>query len=113
MTVGERIKQRREELGLSQMQLAIRMGYKTRTAVSRAETSGDEIGAARVKKFAIALGVSPSYLMGWTNNNNPDWLIIDDDMEILIEAYQNTTEERRKIIMEILGLNADDLKRDF
>lgn len=112
MTVGERIKQRREELGLSQMQLAIKMGYKTRAAISRAETSGDEIGAARVKKFADALGVSPSYLMGWSND--VDYILtLEDGSEVLVEAYKNTTEERRRIVMEILGLNSDDLKRDF
>ena len=65
MDVGKRIQERREQLGMSQTQLAIKMGYSNRSAVSRAETSGDDIGTNRLKKFAEALNCSPAYLMGW------------------------------------------------
>ena len=63
MTVGERIKQRRLELGLTQEELAKRMGYNGRTSVCVAEQRGDNVTTTRVAKFAKALGVSPMWLM--------------------------------------------------
>ena len=65
MTVGERIKNRRVELGLTQEDLALRMGYKGKSSVCAAEACGDNVTTTKVKKFAEALGVSDKYLMGW------------------------------------------------
>lgn len=64
MTVGERIKQKRIELGLTQEELAIKMGYKGKTSVCVAETKGDNVTTTKVMKFAKALGVSVQYLLG-------------------------------------------------
>lgn len=65
MTVGERIKQRRIELGLSQEDLAKRMGYSGKSSVCKAETSDDNITTSKVRKFANALNCTESFLMGW------------------------------------------------
>lgn len=64
MTVGERIKQRRLELGLTQDELANKMGYKGKTSVCVAETGGDNVTTTKVIKFAKALGVPVQYLLG-------------------------------------------------
>lgn len=37
MTIGEKIAQRRTELGMSQMQLAIKIGYKSRSSINKIE----------------------------------------------------------------------------
>lgn len=68
MTVGERIKQKRIELGWSQSELASRMGYSGKSSVCKAETYGDSITTAKVTKFAEALGVTEAYLMGWEDH---------------------------------------------
>lgn len=68
MTVGERIKIRRCELGLSQADLAKKMGYSDKTAVSKAETTGDNITTTKVMKFAKALDCSFDFLMGWEDS---------------------------------------------
>ena len=65
MTVGERIKERRIELGLTQEELGKRMGYG-KSAVCRVEKEGNNITSNRVEKFAKALECTPGYLMGWT-----------------------------------------------
>lgn len=70
MTVGERIKLKRIELGMSQEELAAKMGYSGKSSVCKAETYGDSITTAKVTKFAKALGVTESYLMGWSNDNS-------------------------------------------
>lgn len=64
MTIGERIKERRIELGLSQEDLAKKCGYKSRSSINKIEIARD-LPLNKVEKMAYALGVQPSYLMGW------------------------------------------------
>lgn len=68
MTIGERIKQRRLELGLSQEELAKRMGNKSRASVSTVENGKEDLTTDRIRKYANALDCRPAYLMGWTDN---------------------------------------------
>lgn len=68
MTVGERIKQKRLELGLTQDELAKKAGYKSRSSINKIECSRD-LPLSKVKKVASLLECSPSYLMGWEDDN--------------------------------------------
>lgn len=65
MTIGQRIKQRREELGLSQQELATRLGYKSKVSISNVENDRDDMTTTRVQKYAKALETTSAYLMGW------------------------------------------------
>lgn len=65
MTIGERIKARRQELGISQRELARRLGYNDHTTVTRAEAGRVDLPMSRIAQFAEALRVSPTFLMGW------------------------------------------------
>ena len=64
-TIGERIKKRRLELGMSQDELARIMGYKSRSSINKLETQGQELPIKRVKQLAEALHTTPEYIMGW------------------------------------------------
>ncbi len=68
MTLGERIKQRRLELGLSQMELAEKLGYVSKATISNAEHDRDDMTTTRIERYAEALGVTPAYLMGWEDS---------------------------------------------
>lgn len=65
MIVGERIKARREELGLSTRELAARMGYANQSAISRIEGGERDIPQSRISQFCRVLDTTPGYLMGW------------------------------------------------
>lgn len=65
MDIGKRIKQRREELGLSQEDLARKVGYKSRSSVNKIETDGRGLPQSKIIAFAKALDTTPAYLMGW------------------------------------------------
>ncbi len=65
MEIGDRIKQKRQELGLSQQELATKMGYKSRSSVNKIEVDGRGLPQSKIKAFAEALNTTPSYLMGW------------------------------------------------
>ena len=64
MTVGERIKQRRLELNLSQEELALKVGYKSRSSINKIELARD-LPLRKVEVMAKALDTTPGYLMGW------------------------------------------------
>jgi len=64
MTTGEIIKSRREELGMSQQELAEKIGYKDRSSVNYIEKGKRQVKTKLLAKIANALEVSPSYLIG-------------------------------------------------
>ena len=59
--VGNKIRTRREELGLSQEQLATLIGYKTRGAVSKLENGDREISFKKMMEISKALQVDEKY----------------------------------------------------
>lgn len=65
MTIGDRIRTRREELGLTQKELAERLGYKTKSSITKIEAGDNNLPITKVAKIAKALEVTESYLMGW------------------------------------------------
>ena len=65
MIVGEKIKERRKELGLSTRELADRMGYANHSTIVRIESGKHDINQSRISEFARVLGTTPAHLMGW------------------------------------------------
>lgn len=72
MTVGERIKQKRLDLNLSQDELAKRAGYSDKTAISKLEHAGNNITLKQIKRIAVALKADAYELMGWTYSEGID-----------------------------------------
>lgn len=66
MSIGDRIKSRRIELGMTQDELAKKCGYKSRTSINKIESSRD-LPLRKVSVVAKALECSESYLMGWSD----------------------------------------------
>ena len=64
-SIGSRIRKRREELGVSQDELARRVGYKSRTSIAKIESDGRELPQSKIYAIATALTTTPSYIMGW------------------------------------------------
>lgn len=63
-TMGERIKNRRKELGFSQEELAEKLGYKSKTSVSKIEQDITDLPLSKVSKFAEVLKTTPGYILG-------------------------------------------------
>ena len=75
--IGKRIKSRRESLGMTQDELALKLNYKSRSSVNKIETSGRGLPQSKIVAFAKALGTTPSYLMGWNDEK-----ITSNDLEV-------------------------------
>ena len=70
MTIGQRIKQRREELGLSQEELAHALGYKNRSSINKIELDKQHLQQSKILNIAKALKTTPTWILG-----------IDDEVE--------------------------------
>lgn len=66
------IKSLRLSKELSQEQLAAMTGYKDRTSIAKIEAGKVDLSQSKIIEFAKALGVTPSYLMGWSNSDDVD-----------------------------------------
>lgn len=64
MNIGDRVKKLREEKGMTQEELAIKLGYKSKSSVAHIE-NGRDIPRSMVVTLADILETTPSYLMGW------------------------------------------------
>ena len=72
MAIGERIKSRREELGLTQQQLADRLGYKSKSAINKIELGVNDIAQKRIVDFAKALNTTIEYLFGMDKKDSEE-----------------------------------------
>ena len=62
--LSTRVRLRREELGLSQEQLAQRMGYRSKSSITKLEKGVNDIPQAKLEELAAALETTPAYLLG-------------------------------------------------
>ena len=109
MTIGERIKQRREILGMSQDELAKKCGYKSRSSINKIELSRD-LPLRKVVIMAEALETTPEYLMGWDNNEDvivhitpPNESDVKEGLRLL-KSYRASDKEIQEIIESLLNL---------
>ena len=61
--IGDRISERRIELGMSQQQLASKVGYSSNTTINKIEKGTRDFPRYLVTRFAVALEVPVSYLL--------------------------------------------------
>jgi len=100
MQLHERIKKRREELGLSQDELASLLGYKSNSTITKIETGINDIPHAKIKLFADALNTTPSWLLGLDDEVKPTKMIkLKRADELLTEKdYQFADAEVMKLM---------------
>ena len=123
MTIGERIKKRRTELDLSQEEVANELGYKSRTSVFKVEQGITDLPLSKVKEFAKVLKTTPSYLMGWEDEEgNLDTESLPQKEKLNYEEFmeqskfffndENVSEEDKELFFKSLQeIFLDSLKR--
>lgn len=62
MHMGIIIRARRKELGMTQEELALKIGYKTKVAINKIEKGERKLPSDKITATAEALGISPNYL---------------------------------------------------
>lgn len=100
LVLYERIKSRREELGMTQEELAQKLGYKSRSSIQKIEKGENDIPQSKIKAFAVALNTTPEYLMGWTSSGNT---AVGDDEEKLLNDYRSLDVSNRQTLFNMLA----------
>ena len=80
MTVGDRIRRRREELEMSQDELAKRLGYKSRSSINKIERDASGLPQRKIADIAKALQTTPGYIMGWVEKETSKKIDITTDV---------------------------------
>lgn len=113
MSIGQRIKSRREELGMSQEDLAHRIGYKSKSSINKIELDIQQLRQSKIKQIADALETTTDYIMGWSEKKNDEPKEKHDvtdliknqygsDVYELVQLYLKLNEAGKKKIMEEL-----------
>ena len=102
MTINERIRQRRLELGFTQEELAHKIGYKSKVAICKIESGQRHVRQDMIENLAIALDTTPSYLMGWDKE--------DDDATLsdrLLTRYRELDDLDQAMVRRLLKCDED------
>lgn len=81
MDMYEKIKYLRHMHGMSQEELAEKVGYTHRSSIGKVESGEVDLPQSKIQAFADALGTTPQELMGFTDALSPlsmDKFIFDD-----------------------------------
>lgn len=103
MTLGERLKILRIEAGLTQEELAQRIGLKKQN-ISRYENSHCEPNIRTAKKIADALGVSIEEMAVGISVTSPVTLSLSTDEAQLIEDYRILTPPGQEYIRQTMAM---------
>lgn len=91
MTIGERVAFRRKQLGLTQLELAQKMGYKSKTTINKIELGINDISQKNIWKLAEALDTNPAWLMGWEEKETP---ALSEKQETALKFVETLSEEK-------------------
>ena len=101
-TINERIKERRQSLNMTLVELADAVGVRDAT-VQRYESGAiKNISHEMVCKLSEALQCSPAYLMGWESDE------AHKEALILYQKYLQAPEQARQSIDYILNMQRPD-----
>ena len=103
--IGTRIMERRQQLGITQEELAFRMGYKTKSAINKIELGINDVSQSKVIKFAEALHTSVAYLMGWDDEKETSTIPEDDGLseekQELIDCIKKLPEDKVQMLLQV------------
>ncbi len=109
MEIGDRIRIKREEIGLSQDELATKMGYKSRSSINKIENGTNDIPQSKVIAFAKVLNTTVAYLMGWDKQQqDTNQMLLTNHEKNVITAYRDKP-EMQPAVDKLLGVNDEEM----
>ena len=103
-TIGEKILYLRKQQGMTQDELAKKLGYKSKSTINKIEVGINNIPQNKIAQFAKVLGTTPAELMGWEDENvNTETPLTQAELQLL-DMYRQASEEKKELIIGILQL---------
>jgi transcriptional regulator with XRE-family HTH domain len=99
----ENIRKYRLMANMSQSELARRTGYTDRSSIAKVEKGLVDLSQSKISQFASALGVTPSELMGWEQEQKKNDALAD------IVLRLRTDEELFDVVNAICNLDKEKL----
>lgn len=115
--IGKRIKNRRKELGITQEELAQKLGYKNKSTIAKIENGTNDIVQSKVVEFAKALDTTVAALMGWDDvepeqeqhyyldddaREMAEFMFTNPDYKVLFDASRKVKKEDIEIVRKII-----------
>ncbi len=109
MTIYQRIKDLRESKGMSQQELAEKVGFKTASAVNKIELGLRDINQSKIKAFAEALGTTSCYLLDGkeTSKDFVSSFALTKREKALVIAYREHP-DMQKSVDKLLGIEPEE-----
>lgn len=95
--VGQRIKDKRLEAGMSQDSLAKKCGYASRSSINKIELGINSITTQTLQDIATALGVEPVYFL-------------QDGEAESTEAFRNRVFQENRVLFDLIDKVSDEDK---
>lgn len=123
MQIGDRIRARRLELGLTQDELAKKLDYKSRSTINKIEMNINDIPQTKIIEFANALDTTVQYLMGFEPKSKEkglstllgeeaiDQILSDSDKSRIVEWVARQDHETLALVRWISKQDHDTLVR--
>ena len=102
--IGKNIRAARIAAGLTQEELAAKMGYKSKSTINKIELGKNDIPQSKIKSFADVLGTTPSVLMGWEKMQQKNDTITD------VIVRMRTDSEFLSVVEALNSLDAEQLQ---
>lgn len=114
MTIGDRIKKLRNQIGLSQTELAIKSDSSKQTIYKYENNIVTNIPSDKIEIISEILGTTPSYLMGWENQNS-NMLIelnhLTDDEKRLLTDFRTLSKQGQEYILQTMDMVKEKYKK--
>lgn len=112
-TVGNNILTLRKQLGLTQEELAKKMGYKSKSTINKIELGINDIPQSKIVKFAEVLGTTPAFLMGWNDDETSslEEPTLTEGEKVWLELYNKISQETREVLIDV-AIKFDKLPAD-
>ncbi len=104
-TVGDNILRIRKRLGITQEELAKRMGYKSKSTINKIELGINDIPQSKIALFAEALGTTPAHIMGWTDaeqKDSPESMELSEGEKMLLELFRLVPEDQQQLVLQMI-----------
>ena len=106
-TVGENILLRRKQLGLTQEELAKRMGYKSKSTINKIELGINDIPQSKIVQFADVLCTTPAHLMGWVDEdvekkNSPSETDLSEGEQMILDLFRRVPEDKQELVLQMI-----------
>jgi len=92
--LGQRLRQAREDAGLSQAQAAKLLGFH-RPAISEIESEGRKVSAGELKDFALLYHVSTAWLLG-------EPLQVNEQLKVAARNLESLKEKDLEVVMRVI-----------